>query len=86
MARAFSGVLGSIAMCLVIVHGLLSDSLPDEILSQCLVVFFAFGLIGFCIGYLAEKTISESVENRFRNEMARLHSAAAESNSESLEQ
>mgnify|MGYP003382644541 CR=1 FL=1 len=85
MARAYSGVLGSLAMCLVIVRGLVLGLLPDDILSQSLVVFFCFALVGFCIGYVAEQTVCESVENRFREEMARLHSAAADKDSETSE-
>jgi predicted DNA-binding transcriptional regulator len=85
MARAYSGVLGSIAMCLVIARGLATGLLPNEILIQSLVVFFTFGLIGCWIGYIAETTVAESVEIRFRSEMARLHSAAANSNSETSE-
>ncbi|MCA9132350.1 MAG: hypothetical protein KDA45_04325 [Planctomycetales bacterium] len=72
-------------MCFAIVRGLVAGLLPNEILSQCLVIFLAFGAIGFWIGFWAEKTITESVENRFRSEMVRLHSATAESNSETSE-
>lgn len=86
MARAYSGVLGSLALCLVISRGLVLGLLPDDILTQGLVVFFTFALIGFCIGYVAEKTVCESVENRFREEMASLESAAASKSSESTEQ
>lgn len=86
MARAYSGVLGSIALCLVIVCGLLTRQPHDEILSQGLVVFFVFGAIGFWIGNIAQKTVSDSVENRFRSEMARLHQRTANSNSETSEQ
>ncbi len=82
MARAYSGVLGSVALCLIIVRGLVTGLPPDEILSHGLVVFFGFSGLGFWIGNVAQKTISESVENRFRVEMARLHTAAANSNSE----
>ncbi len=82
MSRAYSGVLGAIALCLVIVRGLLAGFLHDEILTQGLVVFFMFGGLGFWIGTIAEKTVSDSVENRFRNEMANLHTVAAKSKSE----
>jgi hypothetical protein len=85
MARAYSGVLGAIALCLVIVRGLMTGLPPDEILTQGLVVFFTFSGIGFWIGNVAQKTVSESVENRFREEMARLQTAATASNSESSE-
>lgn len=85
MARAYSGVLGTIALSFVIARGLVLGTSPDDILSQCLVVFAAFALLGYCIGYLAEQTISESVENRFRSEMARIHTAAASKDSETSE-
>ena len=77
MARAYSGVLGAVALSLVILRGLVLGMLPNEILSQGLVVFFVFAGIGYWIGFAAEKTVCESVENRFRSEMARLQSAAA---------
>jgi hypothetical protein len=77
MARAYSGVLGSLALCLSISRGLLLGLPPEECLSQGLVVFFGFAIVGYCIGYVANQTVCESVENRFRDEMAKLDSAAA---------
>lgn len=77
MARAYSGVLGAVALSLAITRGLVLGMLPNEVLSQCLVVFFLFAFIGYWIGFAAETTVCESVENRFRSEMARLQSAAA---------
>jgi hypothetical protein len=77
MARAYSGVLGVLAISFLIVRGLLVGTLPNEILSNCLVVFPVFAVIGYCIGFIAEQTVRESVENRFRSEMASLHSAVA---------
>lgn len=85
MARAYSGVLGTIALSLTITRGLVVGMLPNDILTQSLVVFLAFSLLGFWIGYMAEQTVNESVENRFRDEMASLHSAAAAGDSETSE-
>lgn len=85
MARAYSGVLGAIVVSFVITRGLMLGMLPNDILKQCLVVFPIFAFLGFWIGYTAEKTICESVENRFRSEMASLHSAAASETSETSE-
>lgn len=84
MARAYSGILGVIALSLVIMRGLVLGMLPNEILGQALVVLGLFAFMGYAIGFAAEKTVSESVENRFRSEMASLHAAAA-SKSESLD-
>ncbi len=85
MARAYSGVLGVVALSFTIARGLLIGSHTNEILNQSLVVFFLFAVIGFLIGWMADKTICESVENRFRSEMAGLQSGAAEENSEPSE-
>jgi hypothetical protein len=82
MARAYSGVLGAVAMCFAILRGLVVGNLADEILVQALVVFAAFSALGFCIGWIADQTVCDSVENRFRSEMARL-TAAADSTTES---
>jgi hypothetical protein len=86
MARAYSGVLGSIALCFVISRGLVLGLLPNDILTQALVVFFGFAFIGFCIGYLAEQTVCESLENRFRDEMTNLHSVVASRGSDKSDQ
>lgn len=85
MARAYSGVLGAIAVSFSIVRGLLNGSLPDDILKQCLVMFPLFAAVGFLIGYTAQKTIRESVENRFRSEMASLQEAPASVHSDQSE-
>lgn len=81
VARAYSGVLGSVALCFVILRGIYLGTLPNEILVQALVVFGTFAALGFCIGWIADQTVCDSVENRFRSEMARIHAVVA-SNSE----
>ena len=82
MARAYSGVLGSLALCLVIARGLVLGLPPNDCLTQSLAVFVVFAVIGFCIGYMADRTVCESVENRFREEMASLHAATASKSDE----
>ncbi|MCA9192744.1 MAG: hypothetical protein KDB03_13305 [Planctomycetales bacterium] len=82
MARAYSGVLGSIALSLVICRGIFTSSFPEQILSQGLWIFFGFSVIGYCIGFLADQTVCESVENRFRTEMGRLRTKAEKQESE----
>ena len=77
MARAYSGVLGAMAMIFVILRGLLFGMLADEILGMCLVVFTIFAVVGYVIGWIADRTVCESVENRFRGEIARLQASTA---------
>lgn len=77
MARAYSGVLGAMAMTFVILRGLMFGMLADEILGLCLVVFTVFATIGYVIGSIADRTVCESVEKRFRKEIARWQTTAA---------
>ncbi|MGN6546620.1 MAG: hypothetical protein ACTHK7_16310, partial [Aureliella sp.] len=62
----------AMAVVFVILRGLLLGMLPDEILGMCLVVFAIFAAVGYVIGSIADRTVCESVENRFRSEIARL--------------
>ncbi|GIW97186.1 MAG: hypothetical protein KatS3mg111_0519 [Pirellulaceae bacterium] len=82
MARAFSGVLGVLAFSFIVLRGVYANAPADQVLAHGLVVFFLFSLLGFVIGWMAEKTVRESVENRFRMEMAHLQSVAAGDQSE----
>lgn len=86
MARAYSSVLGCMALSLAIMRGVFIGQPPDEILTQALFVLFTFICVGFCIGYAAEKTVYESVEKRFREEMARLSDTNAKRGSETSEE
>ena len=77
MARAYSGVLGCSAMCLVIVRGLVLDLETNHILTTGLVVFSAFALLGYCIGYAIQQAKREFSENCFDDEMASRSRAVA---------
>ena len=77
MARAYSGVLSAMAMVFVIVRGLMFGMLPDEILGMCLMVFAIFAAVGYVIGWIADRTVCESVENRFRSEIARVQTSTS---------
>ena len=68
MARAYSGVLGSGALCLAIVRGLWLDLHANDVLITALVVFTLFAALGFCIGLWAEQTPGKWEENRFQAE------------------
>ena len=59
--------------------------LPNEILVQSLWFFCLFAFIGYCIGYVAEHLVKESVESRFRNDLAAMQARATVDPSESSE-
>jgi hypothetical protein len=85
MARAYSGVLATVAVSLAITRGLVLGMMPNEILTQCLMFFFLFAMIGYFIGYVAERAVTESLETRFRTEVAALHAKVEAKQSESSE-
>ncbi len=73
MARAYSGILAAVAVSLAITRGLVLGMMPNEILVQCLWYFFLFAFIGYCIGFVAERVVTESLETQYRSEVAGLH-------------
>lgn len=76
MARAYSGILAAVAVSLAITRGLVLGSMPNEILVQSLWFFFLFAGIGFGIGFVAERVVTESLESQYRSEVAALHAKA----------
>ena len=77
MARSYAGILGALAFFLVIVRGLFLDLPTNHVLTSGLVVFLIFSLTGFCIGYVADQSMQESEESRFKEEMSGLQVAVA---------
>lgn len=85
MARAYCGVLAAVAVSLAITRGLVTGMMPNEILTQCLWFFFVFALVGYCIGYIAERVVTESLETQFRDEVAALQAKVNSQPSETTE-
>lgn len=86
MARAYSAILATVALSLAITRGLVLGKMHNEILVQCLWFFVGFAFIGYVIGYIAEKVVTESLESRFRSKMSALHAQASQQQKESSEQ
>jgi hypothetical protein len=86
MARAYAGVLAAVAISLAITRGLVLGMLPQEILVQCLWFFFVFAIIGFAIGAIAEKVVTESLESRFRSDMLAFRSRTSQPSPETTDQ
>lgn len=86
MARAYSAVLAAVALSLAITRGLVLQMPANEILAQCLGFFFAFALVGYFIGTVAEKIVCESLENRFRHDVAAIEAQTKVDSGEPSEQ
>lgn len=85
MARAYSGVLAAVALSLAITRGLVMGMMPNEILTQCLWFFILFAFVGYCIGFIAERVVTESLETQFRDDVAALHAKVNSRQSEPTE-
>ncbi len=68
MARAIAGTLGTTGLLLVVLRGLLFGADTNQILATGLVVFSIFASLGFCIGFIAQLSVRDLVENRFDRE------------------
>lgn len=85
MARAYSGILAAVAVSLAITRGLVMGMMPNEILVQSLWFFFVFAFIGYCIGFIAERVVTDSLETQYRSEVAALHAKANSAHTETSE-
>jgi NhaP-type Na+/H+ or K+/H+ antiporter len=85
MARAYSGILAAVAVALAITRGLVLGMMPNEILVQCLWFFFLFAVLGYFIGYVAERVVTDSLETQFRTEVTALHAKVNSAASETTE-
>ena len=66
MERSYAGILGSIAMVTVMAHSLIHGHNILATLYAAPLALFAFAGVGLLIGYLADRTIVESIESRYR--------------------
>jgi hypothetical protein len=70
MGRAYAGTLGPLAFACVVARGLIAVSGVENTLATASAALFAFAIIGYIIGQLAEFLVSESVRNQFQAAMA----------------
>jgi hypothetical protein len=57
-------------LALAITRGVVLGMMPNEVLIQCLWFFAVFAAIGYAIGSIAQRIVAESVEQRYRQELA----------------
>ncbi len=77
MARTYAGILGALACFLLIIRGLFLDLPANHVLTSGLIVFLIFSFTGFCIGYIADKSMQETQESCFKEKMSGLQVAIA---------
>jgi hypothetical protein len=70
MSRAYAGVLGPLAMAVVICRGWLASSGVEATLSLATLSLALFAFAGAFLGHLAQTTIDESVRTKLELQLA----------------
>ena len=69
MGRAYAGILGSLAMAVVICRGWLVSGGVEGTLTQATLYLVLFALVGAILGHLAQSTIDESVRAKLESQL-----------------
>ena len=76
MGRVYAGILGSLAMVVVICRGWLGSGGVEGTLTLATVYLAVFAVVGAVLGHIAQATIDESVRARLEQQLTK----AAEQN------
>jgi hypothetical protein len=71
MGRVYAGILGPLAMAVVICRGWLGSGGVEGTLTIATASLIVFSLVGAILGRIAETTIDESVRLRLEQQLAR---------------
>lgn len=78
MGRLYAGVLGPLAMAVVICRGWLDSSGVEGTLALATLQLVLFAIVGAILGHIAQSTIDESVRMKIEEQLAK-HSESATS-------
>jgi hypothetical protein len=69
MGRVYAGILGPLAMAVVICRGWLSSGGVEGTLTQAIAFLFLFALVGGVLGHIAQAAIDESVRSKLEQQL-----------------
>jgi hypothetical protein len=70
MGRMYAGILGPLAMAVVICRGWLGSGGIEITLSSAVAYLVLFSVVGAIIGQIAQSTIDESVRSKLEQQLA----------------
>jgi hypothetical protein len=70
MSRIYAGILGSLAMAIVICRGLKDSAGVEGTLTMAIVSMVVFAVVGAVLGHIAQTTVDESVRQKIGQELA----------------
>lgn len=69
MGRAYAGILGPLAMAVVICRGTLASGGVEGTLIEAVASLGLFAVIGAILGHLAQTTVDESVRAQLQSQL-----------------
>jgi hypothetical protein len=78
MSRVYAGILGPLAMAVIICRGWLASGGVEGTLSLATAYLALFAIVGACLGHIAQTTIDDSVRAKIESQLA--HHSAQTSN------
>ena len=69
MGRLYAGILGPLAMAVMICRGWLASSGVESTLSLATIYLVVFSVVGALIGQIAQATIDESVRAKLQQQL-----------------
>jgi hypothetical protein len=69
MGRAYAGILGPLAMAVVICRGVVGSGGVQSTLSLATVYLAIFSIVGALIGTIAQSTVDESVRAKLQQQL-----------------
>jgi hypothetical protein len=70
MGRVYAGILGPLAMAVIICRGWLASGGVETTLTLAVGYLAVFAILGACLGHIAQTTIDESVRARIEAQLA----------------
>jgi len=70
MGRAYAGILGPLAMAVVICRGWLVSGGLEGTLTQAVACLALFAVVGAILGHLAQTTVDESVRVKLEQQLS----------------
>jgi hypothetical protein len=70
VARTYAGILGPLALLIALAHGLVHAAEPETILLVGWCSLLVFAVVGYLVGWIAGRTVDESVGATIQAELA----------------
>jgi hypothetical protein len=70
MGRLYAGILGSLAMAVVLCRGVMDSAGVEGSLTLAMFSMIVFAVVGSVLGHIAQLTVDESVRLKIERELA----------------